>query len=96
MIIDAKNIKPLETFTALQVLEAVGYDLGSPKVKRAAEYLELWREKSLEAKNSATIKVGYFENGQKCQDNTLYLERQKTIHVELARMPGHFMEVGLL
>jgi hypothetical protein len=49
MIINASDIPPMESMTALQILQAVGYDPESKKVKRAAEYLELWREKSVEA-----------------------------------------------
>jgi hypothetical protein len=49
MIINAKTLKPMNELSALQVLAAVGYDPETPKVKRAAEYLELWREKSIEA-----------------------------------------------
>lgn len=51
MIINQAQIKPMESLTALEVLAAVGYDPTTPKVKRAAEYLELWREKSIEAAN---------------------------------------------
>lgn len=49
MIINASDIPPMESMTALQLLQAVGYDPESKKVKRAAEYLELWREKSVQA-----------------------------------------------
>lgn len=48
-LINAASITPMEKMSALQVLAAVGYDPTTPKVKRAAEYLELWREKSIEA-----------------------------------------------
>lgn len=47
-----ENIKPMESLSALEVLAAMGYDPTTPKVKRAAEYLELWRQKSVEAAKS--------------------------------------------
>jgi hypothetical protein len=43
------QIKPMEKLTALEMLAAHGYNPATPKVKRLAEYLELWREKSIEA-----------------------------------------------
>lgn len=45
---------------------------------------------------SCIVRFSYFENGQMCSQNTLYLEPKKTIHIGLARMPGHFMDVELL
>lgn len=47
------QIRPMEELSALELLAAHGYNPDTPKVKRVAEYLELWREKSIEAaKNS--------------------------------------------
>lgn len=48
-VINQANIKPMETLSALEVLAAMGYDPATPKVKRAAEYLELWRQASIES-----------------------------------------------
>lgn len=48
-IIREASIKPMETLTALEVLAVMGYDPTTPKVKRAAEYLELWVQKKVEA-----------------------------------------------
>jgi hypothetical protein len=48
-VIQADMLKPIDTFSALEVLTVVGYDPDSPKVKRAAQYFELWREMSIES-----------------------------------------------
>jgi hypothetical protein len=48
-VINEASIKPMESLSALEMLAAMGYDPTTPKVKRAAEYLELWRQKSVEA-----------------------------------------------
>jgi len=48
------QIRPMESFSALEILAVHGYNPETPKVKRAAEYLELWREKSIEASKAAT------------------------------------------
>lgn len=48
MIIDARAaIKAFESLTALDILATQGYDPTTPKVKRAAKYLELWRTATL-------------------------------------------------
>jgi len=49
MIIDASTIPDMSEMSALDILRVNGYDPEQKKVKRAAEYLELWREKSIEA-----------------------------------------------
>lgn len=56
-LLNAANIKPLETFTALEVLATQGYDPTKPKVKRAAEYLELWRQKTVEVAKATPAPV---------------------------------------
>lgn len=55
-LIDAAHITPMDKLTALEMLATQGYDPTTPKVKRAAQYLELWREKSVEAATAAPTK----------------------------------------
>lgn len=48
------------------------------------------------SRQPSIVEFTYFERGQKCQVNTLYLKPRDTIQVQLDRMPGHFMQVKAL
>lgn len=45
---------------------------------------------------ACSVRFTYYEHGQRCHVNTLYLRPEETIHIQLDRMPGHSMDIERL